>query len=145
MKNLKILIVDDNPADRLLFKEAVSEFNIKFETCSEVVQREGAEEMFSYLKECQTSQSCPDIIVLDINMPRMNGIKALEKLKKKKEFRKTPVLMLTTSGNSEEVLKCWDAGCHSFVKKPLEFREFSNKIGHHLETWANIICLPTKH
>ncbi|MDC4227476.1 MAG: response regulator [Candidatus Manganitrophus sp.] len=75
-----------------------------------------------------TNAPRPGLILLDINLPKVNGVEVLKKIKETEELRVIPVIMLTTSDRDEEALKCYSFGANSFITKPVKFTEFSEKV-----------------
>jgi two-component system response regulator len=120
-KNLVILIAEDDEDDRLLIQEAFTEHNVS----NPIQFVENGAELVDYLVRCSdnpTTTKNPAIIILDINMPKMNGIEALERVKTHPELRPIPVVMLTTSASPEHVSKSYQLGANSFLKKPNSYQ-----------------------
>lgn len=114
-KFISIIVVDDNDADIELLKDQLEtdSYAHNFHSLHD------GEELLPYL-ENNPSQA-PDLILLDINMPRMNGHEALQLLKKHPVYRKVPVAILTTSSNSADVELAREAGANGFIVKPGDF------------------------
>src|ERR1041384_3417827 len=118
-----ILIVDDDDDDRIFFCEALHEIDpaIKF-----IIAKDGAEAL-DFLSK---SDVLPDFIFLDLNMPRMNGKKCLEELKKSDRFFQIPVVMYSTSKNEERSEETKKLGALAFIKKPVLFDDIREIISH---------------
>ncbi len=118
-----ILIAEDDPDDRTLIEDAFQE--IGFDGRYHVV-RDGQE-----LVDCLQQQGSyggggpihPDVVLMDINMPRMNGVEALEALRADPKHRDIPVVMLTTSQNQDDIANSFSFGAHAFKVKPSSFSE----------------------
>ena len=113
-----VLLADDDEDDRMLFKELVSELSIS----AFLMTVEDGEELMNVLSTIQSSPP-PHLIFLDINMPRMNGTQTLRRLKTDDRFRNIPVIIYSTSLNNIERDECLALGAHSYVIKPVSYRD----------------------
>lgn len=116
---LKILLVDDDPEDRAIMQEAIELAPGK----DTFWFAENGEDALSKLDEFYLSGHLPCLIVLDLNMPRMNGTQTLSYLKADERFQNIPVIIYSTSVNMLEKEKCMRLGAHSYIAKPVSFRE----------------------
>lgn len=137
MKKLKtILLVEDNPQDVELTIEALSEYNL---ANSIVTVGDGVETM-EYLrydgKFKNRSMGNPAVILLDIKMPRMDGIEVLEAIRKDDKLRTIPVVILTSSREDPDLKKCYDLGTNAYVVKPVDFKEFLEAVKQIGFFWA---------
>jgi len=119
--NLKILLVDDQQTVIAVEKMLLKELGVEF-----LVARNGKEA----LEQAKAHQ--PNLIVLDIMMPEMDGIEACQILKSDDDTKDIPVVMVTTKGNPEKVEAAFQAGCNDFITKPIKKVEFMEKIKMHL-------------
>ena len=115
----KILLVDDDPEDRAIMKEVI-EYCPGKEMYSFA---HNGEEALSSLEGSYQSGDLPSLIVLDLNMPRMNGTEVLSVLKSDQRFRDIPVIIYSTSINLLEKEKCMNLGAHSYIAKPVSLSE----------------------
>ena len=140
MKEIQILLVEDNEGDILLTLEAFKELKVKNTVA---VVKDGAEAIEFLKKQGQYAGSqAPHLILLDINMPRLNGIEVLDFIKKDETLRKIPVVMLTTSSSESDIAECYEKSANCFITKPLDFGRFLNVV-HSIETfWFNVAQLP---
>jgi CheY-like chemotaxis protein len=130
-----ILIADDDPEDRQLIKEALEESRL----LNEVQFVGDGEELLAHLEK---SQTLPGLILLDLNMPRMDGREALKEIKSNPKYRAIPVVVLTTSKAEEDVYRTYNLGVNSFVTKPVTFSslvEIMRDLGRY---WFEIVELP---
>ena len=141
-KPITILIAEDDADDRLLAQEALNESRL----VNEVHFVEDGEELLDYLrhggKYATATAPRPGVILLDLNMPRKDGREALTELKKDKDLRRIPVVVMTTSKAEEDILRSYDLGVNSFIVKPVTFEglvEVMRTIGHY---WFEIVELP---
>jgi two-component system, chemotaxis family, response regulator Rcp1 len=140
MNELQILLVEDNEGDILLTLEAFKELKVSNKV--EVV-RDGAEAIEFLKKEGQYSHSeIPNLILLDINMPRINGIEVLEFIKNNERLKKIPVVMLTTSSSEADIAACYERAANCFITKPMDFIKFLEIVQSIESFWFNIAQLP---
>ena len=115
----KILLVEDDPDDREIitdaFKNIHAEHLLHFES--------NGENALGYVNEMFETNRLPSLIVMDLNMPKMNGTQTLKLLKTDPRFEKIPVIILSTSLNELEKKQCLELGAHSYVIKPVYFQE----------------------
>jgi CheY-like chemotaxis protein len=124
-----ILIVEDNPDDEALILRALKKCNVKNEV--EVV-RDGAEALDYLFRNGQFATRAtgdPTVVLLDIRLPKINGLEVLERVRADKKTRRVPVVMLTSSDEQEDMIRSYDLGCNSYVRKPVEFDKFMEAIG----------------
>ena len=141
-KPITILIAEDDADDRLLAQEALNESRL----VNEVHFVEDGEELLDYLRHsgqyATAAAPRPGVILLDLNMPRKDGREALTELKKDKDLRRIPVVVMTTSKAEEDILRSYDLGVNSFIVKPVTFEglvEVMRTLGHY---WFEIVELP---
>jgi two-component system response regulator len=129
MKELKdkvILLVEDNPRDEALTMRALKKSNVVNEV---VVVRDGVEAL-DYLFGTGAYQgrdvaSVPQLVLLDLKLPKMDGLQVLQSMRADERTRRLPVVVFTSSSEQEDMLKSYDLGANSYVRKPVEFEEFS--------------------
>lgn len=142
-KTIHILVAEDDPDDRLLMKDGFRENNL----ANPLHFVKDGEELFEFLRnEGEYSDILkypkPGIILLDLNMPRMDGREALKTIKSIPELKKIPVIVLTTSIEEEDMFKTYDLGANSFIRKPVEFEAFLETIRALGKYWLEIVELP---
>ena len=129
MKKLNILFIEDDAIEQMKFHRVLENLNVNHH----IIEAQNGEEALSIL----TSQKeLPDIIILDINMPRMDGIEFLSLLKADEKLKFLPTIILTTSNNSREVLKCYEIGIAGYIVKPLKYEDYVIKIQNLLNYWS---------
>lgn len=138
----RILIVDDSPKDVELTIAALTEKNL----ANEVDVAEDGEEALDYLykrgKFIDYHNENPAVILLDIKMPKMNGIEVLRHIRSEPKFNYIPVIMLTSSREDKDLLECYKLGVNSYVVKPVDIIQFINSIKAIGQYWAVINQLP---
>ncbi|MCJ8321240.1 MAG: response regulator [Colwellia sp.] len=142
-KSVNILLVDDDDDDCLLTKKALSHSNLLHKlTCV----GDGQELMdYLYRKEKFQDQNhwpSPDIILLDLNMPRKDGREALKEIRSNADFKHIPIIVLTTAKEEEEVLRSYNLGANAFITKPVTFDGFIKAMDVFSEYWFSIVRLP---
>jgi len=115
----KILVVDDDPEDRSILEDGFVELGIN----EAVKYEENGEKAISYLRAAVEEESLPCLIILDLNMPRMNGTQTLRSIKEDPRLRKITVLIYSTSLNPIEKHECLQLGAQEFVIKPVTYAE----------------------
>ena len=140
MNEIQILLVEDNEGDILLTLEAFKEMKVKNTV---TVVKDGVEAI-EFLKNRSEASDLimPDLILLDINMPKLNGIEVLEFIKKDEKFRKIPVVMLTTSSSQEDISACYDKFANCFITKPMDFGRFMDVVEQIEKFWFTTAQLP---
>ncbi len=135
-----ILLVEDNMGDVRLTQEALRESRIKNRLH---VVNDGIDALAYLRKEGKYEKaSTPDLILLDLNLPRMNGLEVLEVLKSHPTLRRIPVVVLTTSDSEADVLKTYDLHANCYIAKPLDLEQFINVIKSIQGFWFSIVRLP---
>ncbi len=133
----KILLVEDNAADIRLTKEVLEENKI---VSNLEVVRDGVEAIEFLKKQGKYSNvDKPNLILLDLNLPKRNGFYVLEEIKKMEELKRIPIVILTVSDAKEDLLKAYDLHANCYVIKPLEMKEFSRIINSIVNFWFTIV------
>jgi CheY-like chemotaxis protein len=140
-----ILMADDDADDRLLAQDALTESKIP----SELRFVENGEELMDYLRRkgkfSAASAPRPDVILLDLNMPKKDGREALREIKTSRELRRIPVVVLTTSQVDTDVGQIYDLGANSFITKPVSFDALVNVMRTLGQYWFEIVELPNSN
>ncbi|MFX1380655.1 MAG: response regulator [Promethearchaeota archaeon] len=133
----KILLVEDNAADIRLTREVLHENRI---VSSLEVVRDGVEAI-EYLKKQgkYSNVDSPNLILLDLNLPKMNAFHVLEEIKKHEELKRIPIVILTVSDAKEDLIKAYNLHANCYVIKPLEMKEFSRIINSIVNFWFTIV------
>jgi two-component system, response regulator len=142
MELRKILLVEDNPKDIELTLEAFAEQNL----VNRVISLEDGVEAMDYLcyrgKYKKRQHGLPAVILLDIKMPRMDGIEVLQAIKQDPVLKTIPVVMLTSSREEPDLKKCYALGVNAYVVKPVSFKEFFAAVQQLGVFWAMLNELP---
>lgn len=135
--NNPILLVEDNPVDLDLTMRA---FAAKKLSNPIQVARDG-EEALKYLERWEQGEPRPVVILLDLNMPKINGLEVLQKIKSHPDFKTIPVVILTTSSESSDLQSAYQFGANSYIVKPVDFEKFL-EVATHIELYWRVINKP---
>lgn len=140
-EEIHILMAEDNPGDARLTLEAFKEWKLKNKI--HVVQ--DGEEAIDYLykKSNYMDAQRPDLILLDLNMPKKNGREVLEIIKGDVNLRRIPTVILTTSQAEEDVFKTYDLHANSYIVKPIDIEKFIDVVKSLENYWFSIVKTPT--
>ena len=141
MKKLSILLVEDNEADIYLITEAFQLADV--DTNLAVVKNGKAAIDFVFKQGLFEKAETPDLIFLDVNLPKANGHEVLKLLKQDEVLRKIPVIMLTTSSSENDIQQSYHNYVNCYITKPFEADAFIKMIGQLMKFWADIVTLPT--
>lgn len=136
MKHLNILLADDDTDDCLFFKEAVEELYLNTELST---QHDG-EQLMQYLNT--ESNKLPDMLFLDLNMPRKNGFECLSEIKANPKLEQLPVIIFSTSFEQEVVNLLYKNGAQNFIRKPSDFSQFKKIIHQTINTLIALQNMP---
>ena len=139
---IEILLVEDNPGDERLTREALKEGKVyhKLHWC-----KDGVEAMdFLYRRGKYPDAPRPDIILLDLNLPKKGGREVLAEIKADERLRAIPVVVLTTSKSEEDVLHSYQLNANCYVAKPVDFHQFEKIVRAIKEFWFSIVILPPR-
>jgi CheY-like chemotaxis protein len=140
-RTARVLLVEDNEADVRLTREALREGG---ETVRLSSVADG-EQALAYLRRQQgyTDAPRPDLVLLDLNLPRKNGLEVLEEMRADPHLAALPVIMLTSSSAGSDIVACYSRGANAYVVKPLELDDFMRLIGAIRSFWLGVARLPS--
>jgi CheY-like chemotaxis protein len=140
MRPFDILIAEDNEDDVLLIREAFEEVNMVNRIA---VVRDG-EEALAYLRGEGTFQESPlpGMVLLDINMPKKTGLEVLTDIKAEPRFRALPIVMLTVSEREEDIIRSFEQGACSYIRKPVTFTRFITVVKEFEMYWTLVSKIP---
>ncbi|CAI8266734.1 MAG: Response regulator rcp1 [Flavobacteriaceae bacterium] len=128
-KQLKILLIEDDAIEIMKLNRAVSTLLSE----PEIIEANNGEDALNVLKE---RNIIPNIILLDLNMPKINGIEFLRILKNDEELKHIPTIILTTSDNKKDLLACYEIGIAGYITKPLKYQDYVTRIDVLLSYWS---------
>jgi two-component system, chemotaxis family, response regulator Rcp1 len=137
---VQILLVEDSPADVRLIREAMRESTIVHEFH---VAPDGIEAM-AYLWRTGPYQGAPrpQMIILDLNMPRRDGRQVLSDIKADPNLRRIPVVVMSSSGSDEDIVRAYDAHANCYIRKPIDFSQFRDVVRQIEGFWLSAARLP---
>jgi len=139
-KSVEILLVEDNPADVRLIRETFKDFKIRNNLS---VAKDGVEAMAFIKKEgAFFSAPRPDVILMDLNLPKKSGFDVLAEIRQIPELKKIPVVILSTSDSERDILRSYDLHANCFVTKPVGLDEFIKIVMSIENFWLSIVKLP---
>jgi CheY-like chemotaxis protein len=140
-RRLGVLLVEDDPGDVLIAREALQA--AKLDTRLDVVS-DGVQAMeFLRRQGDYADRDRPDLILLDLNLPRMSGHEVLAEVKADPELRRIPIVVLTTSTSADDVMKSYDLHANVYVAKPVDFNAFAQVVKKIDEFFGNVAKLPS--
>ena len=139
---VEILLVEDNPGDVLLTREALKEGKV----LNNLHVAHDGEEALKFLHKEDPYQDVPtpDIVLLDLNLPKVNGREVLAEVKSDPVLRRIPVVVLTTSQAEEDIIRSYDLHANCYIAKPLDLDQFITVIKTVEDFWVSIVKLPNK-
>lgn len=139
MKSLRILLVEDSPSDVRLIREALRETSVPVQI---TVARDGIEAM-DYLHEAEAGVgNVPDLVLLDLNLPRKNGREVLSEVKGSPTLKQIPVLVMTSSRADEDISQAYALNANCYITKPADLRDYVNVVRAIEDFWFITATLP---
>jgi len=129
-KILKILFIEDDTIELMKFKRVID--SLKYN--HEIIE---AHNGFDAIQVLTTRGIIPDIIILDLNMPKVNGIEFLSILKNDEKLKYIPAIILSTSNNHKDIYECYKIGIAGYIVKPLKYDDYVSKIQKIIEYWSS--------
>jgi len=140
-KPIEILLVEDNPADIRLAKEALRDGKVMNNLS---VVTDGVEALNFMSQTGKYSDApLPELILLDLNLPKKNGLEVLQSLKADPELKKIPVVILTTSKAEEDIVKGYNLYANCYITKPIDLKQFLEIIKTIETFWLSVVSLPS--
>jgi CheY-like chemotaxis protein len=139
-KPIVVLLVEDDPGDELMTREAFEENKVRNELH---VARDGEDALdFVYRRNQHSEAPRPDLILLDLNLPKFDGREVLAQIKQDPELRSIPVVVLTTSQAEEDVLRSYRLHANAYVNKPVDFNRFIDVVRQIDNFFVSVVKLP---
>ncbi|MCX6058808.1 MAG: response regulator [Chloroflexi bacterium] len=131
MKSKTILLVEDNPSDMGLTRRALEKSRIS----NDLVVVEDGQEALDYLfcrnlPAGQSANELPALILLDLKLPKVDGLEVLRQIRADEHIGRLPVVILTTSSEEDDIAQSYDMGANSFIRKPVDFNQFAEAVQH---------------
>jgi CheY-like chemotaxis protein len=140
--SIHVLLVEDNPADADLMCETIESSKLRLDIA---IVRDGVEAIQYLRGEAPFSGARrPDLILLDLNLPRMNGRQVLAEVKTDADLRGIPVVVLTSSGAEQDIVQSYNLGANCYVVKPVDLKAFQSIVRQVENFWFTVVKLPAK-
>ncbi len=143
IKRAVVLLAEDSPAEQRLAQRALAKGKMQ---CDLRIVSDGKEAMDYLLRPEQyidpKSSPRPDLMLLDLNMPKLNGRQVLQQMKSNRQLETIPVVVLTTSKQEQDTLQSYHLGCNSFINKPIDVHEFIDMMNELGAYWLQLVVLP---
>jgi|SRR5579884_3089333 len=140
VRPIRVLLVEDNPADARLTREALAEGNVASELS---IVADGVEAVRFLRREGSYAHAPrPDLILLDLNLPRKSGREVLQEIKQDPDLRRIPVMVLTTSKAEEDLERAYSLHANCYIRKPVDLDEFLEVVRCIEHFWFTIVTLP---
>jgi CheY-like chemotaxis protein len=135
-----ILLVDDNPDDIMIAKRAFEKSNIH----NKIYVTHDGEEAIHFLRKKGKYKDVPTtgLVILDLNMPKVDGFEVLETIKGDDQLKSIPIIVLTSSSRPEDIERAYKLGCNSFIVKPVRFEDFVEAVMEIKRYWLSLSKLP---
>ncbi|MEQ6125026.1 response regulator [Pseudotenacibaculum sp. MALMAid0570] len=128
MKKLKILLIEDDDIERMKFSRVASKLG-----GHSIIEAENGEKALDVLDQIES----PSLIILDLNMPKINGLEFLKTLKSNKNLQHIPIVVMSTSNNYNDIKKCYEIGVSGYMIKPLHYEDYQKKISNLINYWMD--------
>jgi chemotaxis family two-component system response regulator Rcp1 len=139
---IEILLVEDNPGDVRLTKEALKEGKVRNNM---QVAEDGEEALVFLRRQGQYAQAIrPDLILLDLNLPKKSGREVLEEIKADPELKRIPVVVLTISKAEQDILKSYNLHANCYINKPVDLEQFIDVVQSIEDFWLTVVMLPPR-
>ncbi len=137
-----LLVADDDADDRMFLEQALRQTGYEHD----ILFVEDGEDLLDYLQHrgqySPQNAPWPSLLLLDLNMPRVNGLQALAQIKQDPSLRRLPIVVMTTSNADEDVLKTYELGVNSFITKPFHFNRLVEMMDMIKTYWLDMVKLP---
>lgn len=140
MNAINIMLIEDNEGDVLLTTEAFEDSKI----INEIVAIKDGKEAINFFETLNNKAKIPQLILLDINLPKVSGHEVLVYLKNNEKYKSIPVIMLTTSSSEKDILQSYKNHVNCYITKPIDVSDFMQAVMKIEDFWINIVSIPTK-
>ena len=140
MRSINILLVEDNEGDILLTTEAFEESRI----VNNIKAIRDGKEAINFFESVTKKEDIPDLVLLDVNLPKVSGHDVLTYIKNNEKYLSIPVIMLTTSSSERDILQSYKNHVNCYITKPIDVGDFMKAIAKIEDFWINIVTIPAK-
>ena len=142
MSPIQVLLVEDNPGDARLAREALADSKLRLE----VIEAHDGEAAIEVLRQAHGTNGSrlPDLVLLDLNLPRKDGREVLAEIKNSPEWKHIPVVVLTSSKAEEDILATYQLHANSYISKPIDLTQMQRVVKEIKDFWFTIVRLPSE-
>ncbi len=140
MNEINILLIEDNEGDILLTKEAFEDSKI----AHHITTIRDGRQAISFFENLTDKQEMPHLVLLDINLPKVNGHEVLTFIKNSEKYKSIPVIMLTTSSAEKDILQSYKNHANCYITKSIDVADFMKTIAKIDDFWTNTVSIPVK-
>jgi CheY-like chemotaxis protein len=137
---LHIILVEDNPADAEMLETALQQTNAPVE----IVRLDDGLKAIEYLTQDGASKRQHDLVLLDLNLPRLSGFEVLERMRAREELRSLPVVVMSGSTDPNDIDRCYRLGANSYICKPAHLEDIFFTVDQLVTYWSKVVKLPSK-
>ena len=138
---ITILLVEDDPGHTRLIEKNLRRASITNEILAIADGQQALDYLFSLGQYARSERRSPLLVLLDLNLPGLDGYQVLEQMKRDDRTRRIPVVILTTTDNAHEVDRCYDLGCNVYMTKPVDYEKFSEVI-RKIGMFLSVVTVP---
>jgi CheY-like chemotaxis protein len=136
---LRIILVEDNPADAEMLETALQQADVPVE----IIRLDDGIKAIEYLTQHNVARQ-HDLVLLDLNLPRLSGFEVLERIRAREDLKGLPVVVMSGSSDPAEIERCYRAGANSYICKPTHLEEIFFTVGQLVTYWSKVVKLPSK-
>jgi CheY-like chemotaxis protein len=141
MREVAILLVEDDPGHARLIEKNLRRSNITNDIVTASDGQRALDYLFAEGEYAGNERPSPLLVLLDLNLPVLDGYQVLERMKADERTRRIPVIILTTTDDAREVSRCYDLGCNVYVTKPVDYEQFSDAI-RKIGLFLSVVTIP---
>ena len=141
IQEVSILLVEDDPGHARLIEKNLRRSNITNEIVKVGNGQQALDYLFSEGEYAVNERTSPLLVLLDLNLPVLDGYQVLQRMKANERTRRIPVIILTTTDDAREVSRCYDLGCNVYITKPVDYEQFSEAI-RKIGLFLSVVTIP---
>jgi CheY-like chemotaxis protein len=138
MKSINILLIEDNEGDILLTREAFEESRL----VNKISVIKDGKQAISFFESLHGDEEIPDLVLLDLNLPKANGQQVLTFIKNHQTYKKIPVIMMTTSSAKKDIIQAYNNHANCYITKPIDLKDFMVTVNKIEDFWVNVVTIP---
>jgi CheY-like chemotaxis protein len=140
-RQTNIFLIEDNPGD---IKLITSQLKSLLPDCNITTAHDGEEALHKLVENANATKSFPDLIIMDLNLPKMTGHELLKEIKKEAKLRAIPVVIFSSSASPKDIITAYENHGNCYIVKPFDYHEFNEAIKQACDFWFNVSKLPNQ-